>query len=86
MPPHSVPSGSLSTGEGGGEALLVESNLHLAHKGVVTLLDELTSCCVCALIYILHLETASLEVPPLEAEDSLMLIHIEGFVEIEIVV
>ena len=68
------------------EGALIKPHLHLAHNGVVTLLYELAICCVCALIDILNLEAASLEIPPLETEDSLVLIHIECFVEIEIVV
>ena len=58
----------------------------MAHKGVVALLDELATCCICALIYILHLKAAFLEVPPLETEDSFVLIHAKCLVKIEVVV
>ena len=77
---------SLWEGLGGLQGLLIKPHLHLAHNGVVSLLYELATSCVCALIYILHLETALLEVPPLETEDSLVLIHTKCLVEIEVVV
>ena len=72
-----------------GEVLIgysVKAYLHLAHQGMVGTMDELATLGVCALVYILNLEAALLEIPPLEAEDSLVLVHTESSIEVEEVI